>query len=89
MKRVKITTGDYARAVLDKLPIATDDMVRGWCEEGLLQYWRNPAGGRYIIDPECIYKNLREFMGFSHEEAEQVGSRLGLSFKNGTPQPAS
>ncbi len=77
---MKITTGDYARAILFDFPIATDDMVRAWCEEGILEYWRNPAGGRYFIRPSCIYKNLREFIGLSHEQAVKVGASLGVNF---------
>lgn len=84
MKR-RISTGAFARAISTKLPVAiSDDMVRGWCESGLLPAWRNPAhqDAWYFIHPDAeqIRKFLLNVLAFDEAYAREVLHRLGLNF---------
>lgn len=76
----KITTGDLARAISAHFPIATDDMVRGWVEDGSLKSWRNPSGGWFFIDPQCVKPFLINYLSLTQEETLEVLAQLGLNF---------
>ena len=83
---MRITTGDFARALQPDWRPATDNIVRGWCESGLLKACRNPLGGKYALDPESIQNDILLGLLLKHgeitrENVEVILSRLGISFR--------
>ncbi len=80
MKAKRITSGDLGRAIAKVNPIVTDDMVRAWCEKGLVSAHRNPGslGSWWFINAEAIPNLLLKILRFTPQEARLVLEALGL-----------
>lgn len=76
---MKVTTGDLARALyLEGFPVATDDMVRSWCEAGEIEYWKNPVGaGRYFLQPQSTLKFLKSRFQYDQNRIARIAERVG------------
>ena len=76
---MKVTTGDLARALVQEgFPVATDDMVRSWCESGEIEFWKNPVGsGRYFLQPQSTLKFLKNRFQYSPDQISRIGERVG------------
>lgn len=77
---MRITTGDLARALKEDFPPATDDMVRAWCEEGHIDYWKNPFGKRYFLKPQSIKEFLVAHFSMDEKAILRIGAILRVNF---------
>jgi hypothetical protein len=76
---MKVRTGDLARALVQEgFPVATDDMVRSWCEAGEIEYWKNPVGqGHYFLQPQSTLKFLKNYFQYDSDKITRIAERVG------------
>lgn len=79
----RIRTGDLARALVSVgFPVATDDMVRGWCEAGKIESWKNPVkNGHYFLQPDSMIDFLKREFQFSNDQMDQICGRLEVKLR--------
>jgi len=78
----KITCQDLANALMDKIPIINDDMIRNnLVYTGILPYWR-VGNGPYYLKPEGFrYPQFMKYLNITLADVQDLERRLGVNFK--------